>query len=321
MVGIMEKVLCLIHGFGCDSSSMNSIKRLFEEGEGKGTYDRIISVDLYDGNRGFDFSGTHNVATPIMQDENYYDMNDEKYPSLTTKFKKDLENALNDEGEIDFITHSTGGLVLRAYLKYCCDKSTAHSNRGYYIKGKYKVSKAVLLGVPNHGTILANRWFSRFGNTVVNLIFRVIYGIKEAVENVEGEIPDLSEGEINQLRVGSEFLKKLNQGLETLPYIDWYTIRGERNRWYIGNFLFSYWLFGLIPTFWPERSNDEVVQSKSVPLEGAINLKNRWLDHGALHDLDMEHSLKRVTSPKKKEKVKQAIIWLRNELVKIMTTC
>lgn len=315
----MERVLCLVHGFSTDSTSMKCFEKLFQEPEGQGVYDRFLYVDLYDGNRGFDFTGSHNVASPIFADENYYDMDDEKYPSLTTKFKKDLEAALTEAGEIDFICHSTGGLVLRAYLKYCFDIHDVQEKKGYFINDRYKVNKVILLGVPNHGTILANRWFSRFGGSVVNTIYRVIVGLKEIVEAVTEEIPDLKEGEINQLRVGSEFITKLNKGMEALPFIRWFTVRGELNRWFVGNLLFSYWILGIIPTFWPERSNDEVVQSKSVPLKGAeINYKQRWLDHGALHDLYLEDTFKRIKSKKKQAKIKEAVEWLKQEIIHIM---
>lgn len=314
----MERVLCLIHGFGTEADSMKCFERLFKE-EAPDVYDRFIYIELYDGNRGFDFTGSHNVASPIFADENYYDMDDEKYPSLTTKFKKDLEAQLTEAGEIDFICHSTGGLVLRAYLKYGFNPQDVQSKQGYFINDKYKVNKVILLGVPNHGTILANRWFSRFGGTVVNTIYRIIVGLREAVENVTEEIPDLKEGEINQLKVGSQFIKRLNQGLEALPYIRWFTFRGELNRWFVGNLLFSYWLFGLIPTFWPERSNDEVLQSKSVILRGAeVNYKVRWADHGVIHDLYLEDAFKRIKSPKKQQKVKETVEWMKKEIVKIM---
>lgn len=83
-----------------------------------------------------------------------------EYPSTRVGIEESAEyldqviNGLEGISEIHFVTHSMGGLVVRAWLK------SHHDCR---------VGRMVMLGVPNLGACMADR-------LKANLIYRVIYG-------------------------------------------------------------------------------------------------------------------------------------------------
>ncbi|MCH2202650.1 MAG: alpha/beta fold hydrolase [Fuerstiella sp.] len=62
--------------------------------------------------------------------------------------------SLDGIGSIDLVVHSLGGVVLRYYLRDHCDD---------------RIRRAVMLGVPNHGAKIADRFHN-------NVFYRMMYG-------------------------------------------------------------------------------------------------------------------------------------------------
>ena len=107
---ILKSVLFLVHGFRSDCSSMHFLARAF-----KPDYDQVVPVDV-----GLSFESLSDAVQALN--------------AVVSRYVGE---------HIDFIGHSTGGIVIREFL-----------NQTPVVAEK--TNACVLLGVPNRGTPLGD---------------------------------------------------------------------------------------------------------------------------------------------------------------------
>ncbi|MBT3304716.1 alpha/beta hydrolase [Candidatus Woesearchaeota archaeon] len=184
--------LILLHGFNPLSSSRIA-ELSFKEMQ------KDIEEDLGYVNKGL-LTDTTTCAElrysqePIVIRASYFEkMELAEVEEYTQNLNEIINVVLNCTGaeQVDVITHSMGGIVVRQYLKTINNKT---------------INTVVMLGTPNKGGLYnvgkSTNWFIKEGESKINV-------------------------DVLQLSENHEFMQELNSENETFPHINYYTIAGN----------------------------------------------------------------------------------------------
>lgn len=255
---MVSRSAIVLHGFLGDTSMMEEVASKLTE---LGIYKVIHNLSYYDSRNGLDISKTFDVRTPIFQHNTT--------ETLTHNLFHKLSNLLKTT-EVDFFAHSMGGLVTRAMLRYLAIRSNASLKIGESI-----VKNVFLIGTPNHGTLLAKKFFNFPGDlmaTSLNLLLDLPRGM------VTEDDLQLFRSQFVQMIPKGDFLHELNAKDNFVEKaVKWFTFRGLNAEGLLGlvwqPVIFrKYWLnrpFPFVKTL--PIPNDGVVNSDSVPLPYASN--------------------------------------------------
>jgi len=216
-------------------------------------------------------------------------------------------NSSNRYGDFDLITHSTGGLSARTYMKGL--ENYAEIESYYSLEARDAVKGVLMLGTPNHGSYAAARL--AHGNLSEGFLNSLVSFFGDI--NPEGEA-------YRDLSPGSPLLIKLNQILPD-PAVKYFVIAGTKD-------------INLLNLFHNEEagSQDGVVSVKSASLldQGVslgltdfnhIELSGRGLERGSeklrkLADIiEMFHNGATYEQMKSKGLLKELIPSSRNPLI------
>ncbi len=287
----MDYSVALIPGFA-SSTKKPAWLEVIDTLTKKGTqttpyYKNVIPLELYSPEGYFNPASRYNINTPIFNPKA------PEEDSLALKILRDLEEALPEtEGRLHIIAHSTGGLVIRSILKWLL-KPDSHGH--YYVK-KHRITVIVFLATPHQGTIVANKLFARITNIGVNTLFTA-FGLAKTLltskqDKQEVRPHDFKYGEIDQLRVKSEFLKELNKDGMLVPGIKFINAVGSGGRkllgWFLYRYLFGRYLFGFIPTFLFPVVNDGLVCKNTALMTCSSRERKRILaKHPGMSDAQL----------------------------------
>ncbi|MGC9778943.1 MAG: hypothetical protein HZR80_06845 [Candidatus Heimdallarchaeota archaeon] len=214
-------------------------------------YKKIFVFDLYsekDGRCNF----KHDI--PMLAEELMENINT----------KRNGWNFHND-GEIDFIAGSMGGLIVRKFIQeYLIYEDQIHTTNSCLLR----VKNIILIATPNNGCKIVDRLQSPFLQFLLKLFFgkdnfsqsKQFQQIRIGNINVFGRLLGLF---FKKKSPKNNFLRTLNSNPQTPGNIRWVTIRGTKSKW------FSKLLH--------KRGvgNDGVVSSSSIPLIGAENIADK----------------------------------------------
>ena len=264
------KILLILHGFLGFTDMMKEIEESFHS-EYK-YFDHIWNLTYYDSPSGLDLNQPFNIGTSVFEEESKISL----VENLYVKLLKDI-NLLNSSEKIDIIViaHSLGGLVIRALIKYKC---TFKANK-QWVNENCSISSIFLLGPPNHGTYIADKWVVIPAETLIELLTKLlnIYdpGLKKS--------HIVNKSQMSQMETGSEFLRHLNRE-ESIKGCRVYTFRGSANKTDFFSIIFQpiflkFWYDCNFPWLhFREIKNDGIVQAKSVPLKGK-NIQNFLIEN------------------------------------------
>ncbi len=261
--GLKMRVLLLLHGFLGSTSDLGEINDAIKESKDN-PFDNIWNLSYYDSDYGLDITKPNSIRTPI------FNPNTEVH-SLVIHLYNILEEKLTPSHaknvQITIIAHSMGGLLARALIKYKCNQ---HNQKQELFPNCF-IETIILLGTPNHGTLLANKWLFLPVQELIDFL-TFIYNLPSSIS-----IHDLikNNSQMTQMETNSLFLKSLNKP-ETIKYVKIVTVAGLNNK-----------TFGRLPLIWEpfifwkirinsvfpwihigQIQNDGLVQSNSVSLKG-----------------------------------------------------
>ena len=190
--------------------------------------------------------------------------------TLAEELMKSIETSRDnwlfcENGEIDFIGASMGGLIVRKFIQDFMVGENQISTKSW---GTLRIKNIVLIATPNYGCKIVDL----LQNPVIQLFLRILYGRNNFSQSKQ--VQQISVGRINLWELLfrnlftkytpiNVFLKRLNSTIQTPGNIRWVTIRGTRRKWFT-RFLYN-----------KNIMSDGVVAAASVPLKGAENISDR----------------------------------------------
>ena len=167
-----------------------------------------------------------------------------------------------ENGEIDFIGASMGGLIVRKFIQ---EKMKGNNLLPTGKSGTLRIKNILLIATPNKGCKIIDRLQSPF----IKRILRLIYGKNNFAQS--DQFLQISVG--NQAVYGkfrawfdkkkslkNEFIEELNSHSLTPGTIRWLTIRGTKRQWFTKTI------------YQKNVPNDGVVEADDVILPGAENI-------------------------------------------------
>ena len=189
---------------------------------------------------------------------------------LAAELMKSIETSRDnwlfcENGEIDFIGASMGGLILRKFIQ---DFMVGENQISTKSQGTLRIKNIILIATPNYGCKIVDL----LQNPAIQLFLRIFYGKKNFSQSQQ--VQQISVGHINvwaplfrnlitKYTPVNVFLKRLNSNVQTPGNIRWITIHGTKRRWFTG-LLYN-----------KNIVNDGVVAAASVPLKGAENISDK----------------------------------------------
>ncbi|MHA1966421.1 MAG: esterase/lipase family protein [Candidatus Hodarchaeales archaeon] len=266
----LKRVAILVHGFAGKTGFMKEIEQTFNEEPYTQIYESVSNISYYDSKHGIDFSRPYDLKTPIFDEKS-------KQTLCHNLFNKISDEIFNYEENVslDIFSHSMGGLVTRAMVKFLLLENQQEEQEGIWINNA-RIQNIFLLGTPNRGTHLAQRLVTIPADILIS-------GLNLAMEiprqGITSEDFTILNSQFMQMVPKSSFLKKLNEKTKNIDEdINWITIRGMNSSGILG----MVWQPFLFRKIWFDRqlpfmhmgmiSNDGVVNANSVPLKYAINL-------------------------------------------------
>jgi len=170
-----------------------------------------------------------------------------------------------ENGEIDFIGASMGGLIIRKFIQ---DFMIGENQISTKTQGTLRIKNIILIATPNYGCKIVDL----LQNPAIQLFLRIFYGKKNFSQSQQ--VQQISVGHINvwaplfrnlitKYTPVNVFLKRLNSSIQTPGNIRWITIHGTKKRWFT-SLLYN-----------KNIVNDGVVAAASVPLKGAENISDK----------------------------------------------
>ena len=214
-------------------------------------YKQIFLFDLYSKK-----DGRCNFKHDIEQ------LADELYESITSE--RDGWDFYQN-GEIDFIGASMGGLIVRKFIQKFMFGDNLIKTKMY---GLQKICSILLIGTPNFGCKIVNRLQA----PGIQLLLRLIYGKNHFAKSTQLRQIAIGETNIFGRLIGkiikkktpkNIFLDQLNSTIPTPGNIRWITLHGTKKHWY-SSLIYS-----------SKELSDGVILSVSVPLYGAENIADR----------------------------------------------
>ncbi len=167
-----------------------------------------------------------------------------------------------ENGEIDFIGASMGGLIVRKFIQ---DKMKGNNLLPTEKSGTLRIKNILLIATPNKGCKIIDRLQAPF----IQYILRLIYGkdnfsqskqflqISAGNRAVFGKFKAMFN---KKKSLKNEFIEELNSHPLTPGTIRWMTIRGTKQQWFT-------------KTIYRKKTlNDGVVEAADVILPGAENI-------------------------------------------------
>lgn len=256
-------ILLLLHGFLGAKSDLKQIEEKIRESKDN-AFDKIWNLTYYDSDYGLDITKPNSIRTPI------FNPNADVHSLviyLYTLLEKKLDTLQKEEVHVTIIAHSMGGLIARSLIKYKCH---LHNQKQVLFPNCF-IETLILLGTPNHGTLLANKWLFLPVQELIDFL-SYIYNLPSSVS-----IHDLikNNSQMAQMETDSLFLKNLNEP-EYIENVNIITVAGLNNK-----------PFGKLPIIWEpfifwririnsffpwihigQIQNDGLVQANSVSLKG-----------------------------------------------------
>ena len=264
------KILLLLHGFLGKLSNMAEIEETIKESKDN-PFDYIWNINYYDSDYGLDVTKKYSIRTPIYDSS----MKDNcLVESLYTTLKSKMLELPNETIELSVIAHSMGGLVIRSLIQ---NKCSLYEGKQRLFDNCF-ITNVLLLGTPNHGTLLANKWLYLPVQELIDYL-KFIFNLPHSIS-----LRELfkNNSQMAQMETNSPFLKELNN-IETIRGVSITTVSGLNNKFRYLPFLwepFIFWKIHLNSTFpWihiGQISSDGVVEAKSVPLKGQ-NIQNIYI--------------------------------------------
>lgn len=190
--------------------------------------------------------------------------------TLAAELMKSIETSRDnwsfcENGEIDFIGASMGGLIVRKFIQDFMVGENQISTKSW---GTLRIKNIVLIATPNYGCKIVDL----LQNPVIQLFLRIFYGKKNFSQSKQ--VQQISVGQINVWKPFfrnlitkytpiNVFLERLNSTIQTPGNIRWVTIRGTKRKW------FTRLLYN------KNILSDGVVNAASVPLKGAENISDK----------------------------------------------
>ncbi|NPE07061.1 MAG: hypothetical protein GNW80_02160 [Asgard group archaeon] len=190
--------------------------------------------------------------------------------TLAVELMKSIETSRDnwsfcENGEIDFIGASMGGLIVRKFIQ---DFMVGENQISTISWGTLRIKNIVLIATPNYGCKIVDL----LQNPVIQLFLRIFYGKNNFSQSQQ--VQQISVGRINvweplfrklitKHTPINVFLKRLNSVIQTPGNIRWVTIRGTKRKW------FTRLLYN------KNVMTDGVVAAASVPLKGAENISDK----------------------------------------------
>lgn len=267
----MAHIALLVHGFAGKTAFMNEIHESLHEMFKNPIYDDILNLSYYSSIYGLDLSLPYDLRTPIYDSRTGQTLAHYLFKLIIKSIQHYSEFVV-----IDVYAHSMGGLVIRAMIKYLLNSQ----------KDSFSIRRVFLLGTPNHGTRLAQKFINIPADiflTGLNFILELPRG------GISGSDWYTLNSQFLQMVPNSRFLRELNKSLnETEKSILWFTIRGLNT----SGFLESVWQPFLFRKFWVNSTfpfihrgvipNDGLVDAQNVPLSHATNILIPEVGHMAL---------------------------------------
>ncbi|MHA1924193.1 MAG: hypothetical protein ACTSVP_14065 [Candidatus Heimdallarchaeota archaeon] len=256
-----NKVLIIVPGYSVSNPPkigdhhyyINTLK--FHPGKNPNGYKHIYLFDLYSQK-----DGRCNFKLSIPQ------LAQELWKSITTSRDGWI---FPTNCNIDFIGGSMGGLIVREFIRQFIHGDNLLQTISW---GTLCIDSIVLIATPNHGCKLIDK----LHNPIIQALLRFVYG-RDNFSTSE-QFQQIGVG--NQFVFGrilckifrkktpeNNFLTELNKENPITGKIRWVTLRGSKRNW------LSLLLYG------KKRSNDGVVESSRVILEGAENISDKDVDH------------------------------------------
>ncbi|MHA2073988.1 MAG: esterase/lipase family protein, partial [Candidatus Hodarchaeales archaeon] len=147
----LKRVAILVHGFAGKTGFMKEIEQTFNEEPYTQIYESVSNISYYDSKHGIDFSRPYDLKTPIFDEKS-------KQTLCHNLFNKISDEIFNYEENVslDIFSHSMGGLVTRAMVKFLLLENQQEEQEGIWINNA-RIQNIFLLGTPNRGTHLAQR--------------------------------------------------------------------------------------------------------------------------------------------------------------------
>lgn len=190
--------------------------------------------------------------------------------TLAAELMKSIETSRDnwsfcENGEIDFIGASMGGLIVRKFIQDFMVGENQISTKSW---GTLRIKNIVLIATPNYGCKVVDL----LQNPVIQLFLRIFYGKNNFSQSKQ--VQQISVGQINVWKPFfrnlitkytpiNVFLERLNSTIQTPGNIRWVTIRGTKRKW------FTRLLYN------KNILSDGVVNAASVPLKGAENISDK----------------------------------------------
>lgn len=168
----------------------------------------------------------------------------------------------HENGEIDFIGASMGGLIVRKFIN---DKMKANSLLPTEKWGILRIRNILLVATPNKGCKIIDRLQSPF----IQLLLRIMYGKNNFSQSDQFRQISVGNHAVNgkfwalfnkKRSVKNEFLEELNSHPLTPGTNRWITIRGTKQQWFAKTI------------YRKNIPNDGVVEAEDVILPGAENI-------------------------------------------------
>ena len=236
------------------------------------------------------------MFTPIYEHEDPGDH------SLARKAFEEIEwraNSLADDRiQFDLLGHSLGGLVIRCLIQYFSEK-----NGTIVTLAGHPVDNLVLLGTANKGSALA----SRLAKVTLPLqliidTFKLIHDLADDGSISEDDLFKFYSYEFHQFSWKSPWIKRLNRDFKPYQHLNWTTVRGIVKNNLLSSLWngFVFWKFYLRRDFpfihFGPLPNDGIIETRSVPLPGARNLKFKPCAHHELIQWKTSESGRKVAS-------------------------
>jgi len=191
-------------------------------------------------------------------------------PMLAAELLKSIETPRDnwsfcENGKIDFIGASMGGLIVRKFIQDFMVGENQISTKSW---GTLRIKNIILIATPNYGCKIVDL----LQNPAIQIFLRIFYGKNNFSQSQQ--VQQITVGRINvwesifrnlitKHTPVNVFLKRLNSNIQTPGNIRWITIRGTKSNWYT-RLLYN-----------KNIVNDGVVAAASVPLKGAENISDK----------------------------------------------
>ncbi|MBK5112625.1 MAG: hypothetical protein KGD59_08580 [Candidatus Heimdallarchaeota archaeon] len=189
---------------------------------------------------------------------------------LAAELLKSIETSrdnwvFSENGEIDFIGGSMGGLIVRKFIQ---DYMIGENQIATKSWGTLRIKNIILIATPNYGCKIIDF----LQNPIIQLLLRIKFGKNNFSQSLQ--IQQISVGRINiwepifrnlikKHTPVNIFLERLNSTIQTPGNIRWITIHGSKRSW-VSRLLYN-----------KNNVNDGVVEANSVSLTGAENISDK----------------------------------------------